>query len=161
VVEWFFALRYRGQTRELSIEVDNRSAESLDATVRARIAAAFHAKHEEEYTFSAPGEPIQLVTVRCEVTLPKRAHGGQLSAMNGHDATAPRERREVEAHFTTTGIHSQPYRAIVLERDSLGTGETIEGPAIVLDVGSTILLPPGSRGRIDSYGNVIVEWRRQ
>ena len=160
-IEWFLAIRYRGQTRELTIEVDDRSAESFDDTVRSRIAAAFHTKHEEEYTFSSKSEPIQLVTVRCEATLSEPAHGGLLATMDGHAPGKSHTRSEIEAYFTTMGLDPQPHRASVLERDSLAIGEVVDGPAIVLDVGSTILLPPGSTGHVDSHGNVAVEWRGQ
>jgi N-methylhydantoinase A len=49
--------------------------------------------------------------------------------------------------FVETSIYSR-YR--------LGAGDTVEGPAIVEERESTLVLLPGDVGRVDENGNVIV-----
>jgi N-methylhydantoinase A len=159
-LEWYFALRYRGQTRELSIELDDGSVSSLGESERAQIAAAFHAKHEEEFTFAAPSEPIQLVTVRCEATLEQRARVEIAASTNGALSPAARPRDVTSAHFLSEEGRLEPHEAAVMARDELSKADVIEGPAVILDVGSTILLPPRSIGRVDQQANVLVGWRK-
>lgn len=157
-LDWYFALRYRGQTRELSIELDDRSVSNMGEAARAQIAAAFHAKHEEEFTFAAPSEPIQLVTVRCEATLEQRARMKMAGSMNGGRVPTPSRRGVTSAHFLSDDGRIGSHETAVVARDELSEDEVIEGPAVILDVGSTILLPPRSSGHVDQQANVIVEW---
>jgi N-methylhydantoinase A len=155
-LEWYFALRYRGQTRELSIEVDDATVSTLEEEARSLIADAFHAKHEEEFTFSARSEPIQLVTVRCEATLPEQRRVAIGTSANG--ARRPGTRTVTTAYFLSADGQPEPHQTTVLRRDDLTKGELVGGPAVILDVGSTILLPPGASGRVDEHANVIIEW---
>lgn len=159
-LEWYLSLRYRGQTRELTIPLDEVSIDSFDGETRDGVVAAFHAKHEEEFTFSAESEPIQLVTVRCEASLPSQEAG--LAAFHSTDGnpSEARESDETEVYFASGGADPEPHLTTVIPRNSLTSGEVVRGPAVVLDVGSTTLLPPGSTGRTDSRGNLIVEWTR-
>ena len=156
-VDWYLSLRYRGQTRELTIQVDE-DAVGLEGKAPAQVASAFHAQHEEEFTFSAPTEPIQLVTVRCEASRPARAFSGSLTTANGRASGDDRTRGEVEAHFVGDDGTPEPHRTSVIPRDELGQDDAVAGPAVLLDIGSTILLPPGSAGRVDEFGNLIAEW---
>ena len=43
------------------------------------------------------------------------------------------------------------------DRDKLGTGNQIAGPAIVLQKDTTIVMPPGWAGLVDSHGNLLLE----
>lgn len=47
-----------------------------------------------------------------------------------------------------------PYSSRILERDSLGRGFEMRGPAIVEEDGSTTVVPPGWRCFIDDFGNL-------
>jgi N-methylhydantoinase A len=52
------------------------------------------------------------------------------------------------AWFPKTGVVETP----VLNRDRFAAGSTIKGPAIVESLDSTLVIPPGWRGRIDAKG---------
>jgi len=45
----------------------------------------------------------------------------------------------------------------VYERESLPAGAGIDGPALITDPESTILLPPGDRAVVNAAGHVVVE----
>ncbi len=45
----------------------------------------------------------------------------------------------------------------ILVRDKLLSGNTIEGPAIVIEYSSTIVIPPFAKASVDEYGNMILE----
>ncbi|HEY7676235.1 MAG TPA: hydantoinase/oxoprolinase family protein, partial [Candidatus Methylomirabilis sp.] len=44
----------------------------------------------------------------------------------------------------------------VYARDALRAGNTLEGPAIIEDFGSTTLVLPGQRVRVDPYGILVI-----
>jgi N-methylhydantoinase A len=46
--------------------------------------------------------------------------------------------------------------ATLYERDRLEVGATIEGPAIVEQFDATTLIPPGWRGRVDGFRNLML-----
>ena len=43
----------------------------------------------------------------------------------------------------------------MFDRYALGPGDAIDGPAIVEERESTIVLPPGSRSTVDAHGNIV------
>jgi N-methylhydantoinase A len=47
-------------------------------------------------------------------------------------------------------------RVAVYQRENLGSGATIHGPAIVEQFDSTIVLPPETRAVVDPYHNLVV-----
>ena len=46
---------------------------------------------------------------------------------------------------------------IIYERDTLGIGMTVTGPAIVEQFNATTVIPPGWTGRVDGFRNLILE----
>jgi N-methylhydantoinase A/oxoprolinase/acetone carboxylase beta subunit len=47
-------------------------------------------------------------------------------------------------------------QATLYERDRLGVGATVAGPAIVEQFDATTLIPRGWNGRVDGQGNLIL-----
>ena len=46
--------------------------------------------------------------------------------------------------------------ATIVDRDDLGPGEVLEGPAIIEEGTATTVVPPGCSLSIDRYGSMIV-----
>lgn len=55
------------------------------------------------------------------------------------------------------GGASKPLETPVYELEGLKGGMGVQGPAIILNQTSTILVEPGCRAEIDNFGNVIIE----
>jgi N-methylhydantoinase A len=51
-------------------------------------------------------------------------------------------------NWTQAGIH---------RRDRLRPGDVVEGPAVIEEFGSTLPIAPGFSGRVDAYGDVVVQ----
>ena len=49
----------------------------------------------------------------------------------------------------------------VYERTQLKAGNVIAGPALVEQMDSTTVIPPGAEGKVDAYGNLIVTLARK
>jgi N-methylhydantoinase A len=45
----------------------------------------------------------------------------------------------------------------VYERDALESGQIVAGPAVIQEASSTLVLPAGSRAKMDASGNIVVE----
>ena len=42
------------------------------------------------------------------------------------------------------------------QRDLLSTGNSIVGPALVVQLDTTTVVPPGWQGEVDDYGNLLL-----
>ena len=45
----------------------------------------------------------------------------------------------------------------IYRRDSLASGAAIEGPAVIEQMDTTLVVEPGSHARVDRLGNIVVE----
>ena len=139
-------LRYVGQSYELGVEVEDAGFPA--AEVR-RLAGRFHEEHERAYGFKAPGEPVEIVTIRLsavgEISRP------ELRRLEADSGAGPAGSRLV--YFEESGGFVD---CPVYERSGLGAGTRIEGPAVVQELDSTTLLHPGYRAEVDPYGNLLI-----
>jgi N-methylhydantoinase A len=62
------------------------------------------------------------------------------------------EERERDVHFGEHGWVSTR----VIDRDSLGVDAAVEGPCIVEELDSTVVLPPGTSAVVDAVGNIVI-----
>jgi N-methylhydantoinase A len=139
-------LRYRGQSFDLRVPVPGGG---LDAAATDRIADRFHERHERRYGHASPDEPLELVTVRL------RARG----VVDPPELTLDRDGTGVATPRTTrTAVFDGEGRETpVYDRDALGPGADLDGPAVIEGVESTIVVPPGARATVDDLGNVVIE----
>ncbi len=138
--------RIRYQNQEHSVEVElppgEVTAEGLEA-IRER----FHSTYEREYTYrlSAPVELVcfHLVAVAEVDKLkpqkrPATGRGIQAAIKGGRDVD-----------FADAGAHE----ALIYNGDLLEPGMAFQGPAVVEEAGTTVVVPPGMPCRIDEFGN--------
>jgi N-methylhydantoinase A len=123
-------LRYVGQEFTLQVPV---SLDQLQAGDRAGIRAAFDALYEHRYAHHSPDEPVEMVNIRLamigkrpKLTFPRLAAGG---------SPEPARRREV--YFSDP---RKPLPGPVCEREALGAGNEIAGPALIQEHGTTTVL---------------------
>jgi N-methylhydantoinase A len=113
----------------------------------------FDDKHSQIHGHAADDRPVEIVSyrIRLRVDVPKYE---PVSLGEANEVSAPREsvKGTRQAYFSGHG----GVDATVYERDTLPLGATFEGPAIVEQFDSTTVLPPGWRGKIDGYRNLIL-----
>jgi N-methylhydantoinase A len=138
-------MRYVGQSYEIEVELDPRW---LDAGDRAALAAAFHRGHERRYGHADARAPAEIVDIRVQMRgVMPRVPLAEVPAGSG--SPVPRSRRTVR-------LDGAPVTAAVFARDGLGRGDRIEGPAIVEQDDTTVLVPAGFGGTVDRHGNLHV-----
>ena len=135
-------LRYRGQSFEITVEADGY----LEGE---RLGERFHAAHEKRYGYRMDDEPVDLVNLRLIAALPvEKPALEEPRAKPDGDAEASRR----EANFGGEWIEVP-----VLERERMGSGSEVEGPAIVEFKESTCVVRPGWRGAVDAVGTLVLE----
>jgi N-methylhydantoinase A len=139
-------MRYVGQWRSLTVPVSTPLEANLDATLD-----RFHNEHEREYAFSDRDQAVEIYGLRVvglglvdKPEFPKVAGGSDL------DAARSGERSVYFAEasgFLDTAIY---------HRAALPAGARFDGPAIVEQMDSTVVVPPDWRAEVDGYGNIIM-----
>jgi N-methylhydantoinase A len=139
-------MRYAGQWRSLAVPVGDPLPQPTD------IAAAFHEAHRREHAYMRPETPVEIFrigvralgrTAKPELPRLEPRSGGALQAVG---------RREVrfagDPHWHASDVY---------DRAALAAGDRIAGPAVIDQLDSTTLLPPGSEAEVDERGNLRVE----
>jgi N-methylhydantoinase A len=134
-------MRYLGQWRSLTIPV-SAPADLAGAVDR------FHAEHERAYNYRRDGSPVEIyrLSLRAVGVTPKpelKRH-----QLNGAGAK-PRGSRPVRFDSSGTAVETLLY-----VRDDLPAGARLEGPAIVDQLDSTTVVPPGWRAEVDEWLNI-------
>lgn len=143
-------MRYAGQNYELSVPMPDDVAGD---TLLSALQRGFERAHEQMYGYIAAEEPIQAVTFRIEATgtVQQARIEPQPPATLALEA-ALLARRDVWL-AETNGFATCP----VYDRERLGPGHRIAGPAIVEQMDATTLVLPGQIAVVDPYLNIIVE----
>ncbi len=142
-------MRYAGQWRTLTVPVDFADGENTLNTALKK----FHAEHERAYSYSDPSREVEIFALKLvtqgiipKPTMPKvRELGEAQSALTGS--------RPV--YFDESGGYVE---TPVYDRDKLLPGARIQGPAIVEQLDSTVVLPPETSSVVDPYLNIITKF---
>lgn len=144
-------MRYRGQNYELQVRGFDPSTE----TGMRRAVEEFHQVHRQAYGYAAPDRAVEIVNIRISATTVAPATDGLVgSRIAGAAPTgpAPLERRPV------LWAEGQPFLDTpIFARAHLGPGSRVAGPAILEQVDSTTVLPPGASAVADASGNIVID----
>jgi N-methylhydantoinase A len=119
---------------------------------RARLTAAFESAYREKFALTPPGVPVEFLNIRVAVRAPVAGAGVVLAGRRGGDAGAARK-GERPVYFPDAGGFVP---ASVYDRYRLGIGDTLTGPAVVEEEGSTLVVGPGATARVAASGNIIM-----
>ena len=131
-------MRYKGQGGELAVPWSLSRADSE---------AAFSAAHHELFGFRLEA-PIEVVTLRVEAT-GQMPSPGRAALPAGTGACPTGHRRVVIDAMNTTDVP-------VYDRATLGAGDRIAGPAIVMQLDATSYIAPGWAGEVHATGAIIL-----
>ena len=131
-------LRYVGQSYELTVPSGDRLLER------------FHAEHDRTYGFSAPAEPVEVVSLR--LTSVGKIAKPPARRLEVGDCPAPKERRPV--YFAEVGDYVD---CPIYDRYALPAGVRIVGPAIIEEFDSTTVVHPQYAVTVDGVGNLIIQ----
>jgi N-methylhydantoinase A len=135
-------LRYVGQSYELTVPAG-------DDLLR-----RFHEEHDRTYGFSAPAEPVEVVSLR--LTSVGRIAKPPPRRLEPGGTPQPKARREV--FFAEAGGYVD---CPVYDRYTLPAGASFPGPAVVEEFDSTTVVHPGFGLAVDELGNLVLEKEAQ
>ena len=140
-------MRYEQQGFEVTVAV---SADEVGARDLAPIVQRFHDLHHQAYgvTFDVPLELVALRAVAVGATPPtveKPPEGGVVGDLS--EALI-----ETRPCYFNGAWHDTPN----YDRDRLGQGARIEGPAIIVQYDTTTVLLPDHWADVDEFGNLAI-----
>jgi N-methylhydantoinase A/oxoprolinase/acetone carboxylase beta subunit len=144
--------RYVGQGYELRTECPAKVDGDGFVTV---LKQAFHAVHQREYGRHFSEKEVELVNLRVVGV-------GRIPELQPKLAAPGTEALEPQAHLGTrrvvfeSGGKAVAHQAAIIQRDALKAGNLITGPAIVQQMDTTTVIPPGFSAKVDSVGNLII-----
>ncbi|MFH1488709.1 MAG: hydantoinase/oxoprolinase family protein, partial [Pseudomonadota bacterium] len=150
VFQHYLDIRYKGQEFSIPVPTPEGAVERGDNPA---IRAAFDELHERRYGYHTPEQEVEVVNVRLsafgkrkQITFPA------LEKKAGADPLI--EKRRV--YFEDS---ERPLECPVFDRKNLAPGKKIEGPAIIQEYASTIVIFPGDRAVVLDTGEVLINIR--
>ncbi len=130
-------LRYGGQSFEITV----------DAGSFGKLEDRFHAAHEQRYGYRMDDEKVELVNLRLISTVP----------VEKPELQEPQPEGDAQAGDREANFDGEWLRVAVLDRERMGEGSEVAGPAIVEFKESTCVVRPGWRGTVDGVGTLVLE----
>jgi N-methylhydantoinase A len=140
VLEKYLDMRYEGQSYEIIVPFDDDYNER------------FHALHEKTYGYRNEDKIIEIVNIRLRARgMPEKPRFQKSEKMV---KTTPSDAFLGEKDVVFDGNR---IRTKIVARDKLRSGNRIEGPAVLVEYSSTIVIPPFALAHVDEYGNIVME----
>ena len=142
-------LRYKGQSFEVAVRLNSGGLAGLR-----ELAELFHARHGAVYGFADESAAVEVINLRVQAvgSAPKPSRLAPKSEPEpaiGDRLSAPR-RREVM-------IEGALVEAAVYRRGDLPVGAVVDGPAIVVQYDTTVVVPPSYQLTVDQWLNLVGE----
>jgi len=136
----FLDMRYNGQSYELTVPFGDRVFEQ------------FHQMHQKRYGYASPGTPVDVVNIRLRAT-------GQRDkpAFQKIETGSDRSYEEAVLGYREAIFEGKREELVLLDRDKLEGGHNVDGPALIVEYSSTLVIPPFASGTVDEYGNIVVK----
>ena len=141
---WGADLRYVGQNSELPLPLPSGR---LTKSGLRHLIETFHARHRDFYGYDMPAQTVEVVNLRLSVSVRRKAPPPEKRAFGrGRVRDAIVERRPV--WFKDAGYVDTP----VMARDRLPKDARFTGPAIIEQMDTTTVVPPGTKVHNDRLG---------
>lgn len=148
-----FELRCAGQGYSVVVSIAQGSP--IDATLQRTLHASFRVAYQERYGHLPPDVPLEIVNLRARVASVRSA----LPPVD-HRCGADRATRDAVPKAVRSVYFSEAGRYVdtpVFDRLALVRDEPIQGPAIVEDRETSIVVGPEGCFRLDRSGNILIE----
>ena len=138
-------IRYVGQDHYLRVYVD---MDNLEPT---RIRKDFNRLHEKTYGYATPEFDVEMVNIRIfAIGKTVRPELPIYPRRNGCSSATPKAHRAL--YFDGDDVDTNIYAI-----EDLMADDVIDGPCVIEDPRSTIIIMPEQTARVDAFRNVIIE----
>ncbi len=136
-------LRYFGQQNEVTAWFDGDPRNKHDA---ASVRAVFEDAYEKLYSLRLSEVDVEIVSWRLVATGPVTSRDSKIALQS----TPAKPHGKRNARFGASDIETPVYA-----RKDLAKGQTVDGPAIIEERETTIIILPGWRARVDATGCIM------
>ncbi|HEX9878836.1 MAG TPA: hydantoinase/oxoprolinase family protein [Candidatus Binatia bacterium] len=129
-------MRYAGQAYELNVPWSSSFARH------------FHRQHQARFGHSDPAKAVEVVTLRARIE-------GRRPTVRGRAAILGRGKgRQALLESKDVYFDGRMRRSAVYAREKLRPGDAVDGPTVICEFSSTVVVPPGWRAEVDRYHNL-------
>ena len=147
VARRFLDVRYIGQSFELTVDYPSRATKAELTKV---IGDAFYKAHLRRFGYADKNEPVEVVNLRLKLDVAMEKPTIERQSTRAADPKAALI-GEAEVVFQEGALNSPLY-----QREELVCGNRISGPALVVQMDCTTVVPPGWSGAVDPFGNLLL-----
>jgi len=149
-VEFEIDMRFKGQGLTSVLTIATTVAQMAEADSTIWLAKRLEEEHKRAFTFTFDKDH-EVVNLRANVE--GKSHGVQaVKIAQGSDEPPAEARLAEQPHFYAGKTET----AVVFERSKLLAGNKIAGPAIIVELDSTTLVPAGCAAEIDAFGMIVI-----
>jgi N-methylhydantoinase A len=147
-LRWSADMHYHGQSYEIE---ELTWLCSADAGALER---AFHKSHERVFSHSDPSGAVEITNVRVRAL-------GTVRGAEGPTVLAPASSRETIAFSASRRARSALFsgaihKTTIYDRAELGIGVRLEGPAVIEQEDSTVVVPPRWSAEVGAYESLLL-----
>ena len=154
VLERNVDVRYSGQGYEIEVPVTSLDLTAADSTGGIReFTQRFEAAYTRQYGRTLPMDAIEAITWRVRASGRNVPLDLKTQALSGDPTASARNNRRV--YFGPQHGHLE---CPVYDRYALGAGAHGEGPALMEERETTVVVGPGGKWKIDAYHNLLVDY---
>ena len=139
--------KFRYQNQEHTTEVLIDPGQITEARVAA-VEADFHRVYKREYTYQLD-VPVEMVGIHLVAS----ADVGKLDITERQTTSEPVEAALKGQRLVDYALDGK-HEAAIYDGTALEPGMALAGPAIIEDPGTTVVVHPGNRAEVDSFGNI-------
>ena len=143
-------MRYRGQGHEIAVPLPNKP---LDADAARELRRRFEETYETVFGRIIPKLEVEALTwtlsLATDRPLPR-------PAAEAKAVSTPKPNGKRDVLDPASGKHEA---AAIHERTALGAGMSLDGPALIVEDGTTTVVPQGFLARINALGQIVLEDR--
>ena len=132
-------LRYAGSHQPLAVDF------GTEAEMRAR----FDEVHTARFGFASPSRDLLIEILSIEAI-------GDAEKIADDESAASDATPEPTAQIRVV-MEGEAWDAPLYDRTTMTTGQSVSGPAVITEPTGTNIIEPGWQGRIDAYGNLILD----
>ena len=106
--------------------------------------------HQQRYGYCNEEKGVEIVNLRLKVIGQRKKPRLSKGVTTKKKTPSMYEKREMI-------FNGKRYKGVIYLRKDLQPGDHLQGPSLIIDFGSTTVLPPGISCRVDSYKSLIIE----
>ena len=141
-------MRYVGQVHECSVDI---GTSAVSARTIEGIKAAFHQLHKQLFTYDEPDSLIEIVNIEATVFGKTELLSPAQLPTGGNAAGAIKIRRPMIFGADLAAIETPVY-----DGTRLGAGDVVDGPAVIEEPTTTIVVQPGWQARLDASSCYVI-----